>query len=200
MKENLTEKLADLLNELNYHYDYHFYSICFVGETIWFDYCVGNQNTRPYSVHVAENDTITDFAKKVSAEIKEPKIESIIEKEWRWFKNHKSPSTVHKSYNYWEDDISNLYCRKTTRFDEDNGFYCILETRSEDYRDMYVIFDGEFIFGGIRGEGDFPERFRYLGNPDLEISGASVEGAKIRRKQVEACFTVFEFFTKKYIK
>lgn len=200
MKENLTEKLADLLNELNYHYDYHFYSICFVGETIWFDYCVGNNSTRPYSVHVAENDTITDFAKKVSAEIKEPKIESIIEKEWRWFKNHKLPSTIHKSYNYWEDDISNLYCRKTTRFDEDNGFYCILETRSEDYQCMYVIFDGEFIFGGIRGEGDFPERFRYLGNPDLEISGASVEGAKIRRKQVEACFTIFEFFTKKYIK
>lgn len=199
MKENLTEKLADLLNELNYHYDYHFYSICFVGETIWFDYCVGNQSTRPYAVHVSENDTITDFAKKVSNEIKEPKIESIIEKEWKWFRNRNLPNTVHKSYGHWEDDISNLYCRKTVWFDGDD-FCCVLETLNEDYQDMYVIFDGEFIFGGITGEGVFPERFRYLGNPDLRISGNSVDGAKIRRKQVEACFTVFEFFTKKYIK
>ena len=200
MKNNLTEKLAKLLNELNFHgYDYHFYSIHFVDQTIWFNYCVGNHRTRPYVVHVSENDTITDFAKNVSAEIREPKIESIIEKEWRWFKNRKSPSKVHKSYGYWEDDISNLYCEKTTRIDEDDDYYCILETRSED-SDMYVIFDGEFIFGGITGKGTFPERFRYLGNPDLGISDQFVDGAKIRKKQVEACFTVFEFFSKKYVK
>lgn len=38
MKENLTEKLAGLLNELNFHgYDYHFYCVSFVDRTIWFD-------------------------------------------------------------------------------------------------------------------------------------------------------------------
>lgn len=199
MKENLTEKLAGLLNNLNFHgYDFHFYSVDFEERTIWFNYCVGNQSAKPYVVHVSENDTITDFAKKVSNEIKEPKIESIIDKEWRWFKNRNLPNRLHKTYSYWEDDISNLYCRKTVWFDGDD-FCSVLETLGE-VSDIYVIFDGEFIFGGITGEGTFPERFRYLGNPDLEISDQFVEGAKIRKKQVEACFTVFEFFVKKYIK